>query len=51
MHATPFHEAMSQVLAKFPTFQKASAELPSLGKVEVLGENAQDDETDEDQSP
>lgn len=46
MHATPFHEAMSQVLDKFPKFRKASAEIPPLGKVEFSGD-VEDQEEEE----
>ena len=44
MHATPIHEAMSQVLEKFPKLKKASAEIPPLGKVEVVGEESNSEE-------
>lgn len=47
MHATPVHEAISQVLKKFPNLKKASAVIPPLGKVEIVAESEHDYEEED----
>ena len=37
IHGTPLHEAMDQVLSKFPDLRRVSGKVPTIGEFEVTG--------------